>query len=59
LFPVICCFSLNTLQLITLLRQALQIGDFVEYQLMADVLKILESKMNIREEFGRKISGKF
>jgi len=41
------------------LRQALQIGDFVEYQLMADVLKILESKMNIREEFGRKISGKF
>jgi hypothetical protein len=29
-------------QLITRLRQALQIEDVVEYQLMADVLKILE-----------------
>lgn len=42
LFHVICCFPLNMAQLITRLRQALQIEDVVEYQLMADVLKILE-----------------
>jgi hypothetical protein len=39
LFLLICCFPLHTPQLITRLRQALHIGDFVEYQLLAAVLK--------------------
>lgn len=42
LFHVVCCFPLSTPQMITRLRQILQIGDFVEYELMADVLRILE-----------------